>query len=127
MLRLNQKADIWSLGITAIEMADGNPPYYEYSPMRVLSLIPHNPPPTVKDPSKWSSDFNEFIAKCLVKSPSKRASAVELLAVNFNTKMTLNEIAPFPHESRRRRNTVAISCKRFRQSRKSRQFRICHS
>jgi serine/threonine-protein kinase 24/25/MST4 len=70
------------LGIAAIEMADGTPPYYEYSPMRVLSLIPHNPPPTTKDPSKWSAEFNEFIAACLVKSPSKRPSAVDLLSVN---------------------------------------------
>ena len=78
------KADIWSLGISAIEMADGKPPYWEYSPMRVLTMIPHNPPPTLQYPKCWSKDCNDFIAKCLIKDPHERHSAAQLLGVCEN-------------------------------------------
>ncbi|KAK3708853.1 hypothetical protein QZH41_016286, partial [Actinostola sp. cb2023] len=76
-------ADIWSLGITAIEMAEGKPPYADIHPMRAIFMIPTKPPPTFKDPGRWSEDFRDFVAKCLVKNPDERATASQLLQHPF--------------------------------------------
>jgi len=77
------KADIWSLGITAIEMAEMKPPYSEMHPMRAIFHIPSRNPPTLSEPDEWSEEFNDFIACCLVKNPEERWSAVELLEHPF--------------------------------------------
>ena len=77
------KADVWSLGITAIEMADFNPPLSDQHPMRAIFKIPVNPPPTLKDPSRWSDDFNGFIAFVLKKDPTERPSAADALKHPF--------------------------------------------
>ncbi|KFM62497.1 hypothetical protein X975_21250, partial [Stegodyphus mimosarum] len=77
------KADIWSLGITLIELAEMDPPNHEMTPMRVLLKIQKQDPPTLSQPSKWSKQFNDFLTKCLVKDPQKRASAKELLEHPF--------------------------------------------
>lgn len=79
----NEKADIWSVGITAIEIAEGNPPYSDVHPMRVIFMIPSRPPPTLTNPAKWSDEFNDFIARCLTKDPKKRPTAKELLTHPF--------------------------------------------
>ncbi|CAG0915319.1 unnamed protein product [Notodromas monacha] len=76
-------ADIWSLGITALEMAEGKPPYGDIHPMRAIFMIPTKPPPSFKNPNNWSSEFIEFVARCLVKSPEERATASELLQHDF--------------------------------------------
>ncbi|KAJ3103156.1 hypothetical protein HDU97_010364 [Phlyctochytrium planicorne] len=72
------EADIWSLGITAIEMTDGVPPHSTVHPMRAMFKIPFLPPPTLMNPSAYSPVFNDFIASCLTKEPRKRPTAVEL-------------------------------------------------
>ncbi|VTJ86707.1 Hypothetical predicted protein, partial [Marmota monax] len=75
----NCVADIWSLGITSIEMAEGKPPYADIHPMRAIFMIPTNPPPTFRKPELWSDDFTDFVKKCLVKNPEQRATATQLL------------------------------------------------
>mmetsp|Transcript_10802 Transcript_10802/g.15017 ORF Transcript_10802/g.15017 Transcript_10802/m.15017 type:complete len:489 (+) Transcript_10802:78-1544(+) len=76
------KADIWSLGITAIECALGEPPHSNVHPMRAIFLIPKSPPPTLGE-GDWSEEFRDFVAKCLIKDPQKRPTATSLLEHPF--------------------------------------------
>uniref|UniRef100_A0A8C5HQG9 non-specific serine/threonine protein kinase n=1 Tax=Gouania willdenowi TaxID=441366 RepID=A0A8C5HQG9_GOUWI len=73
------RCDVWSLGITAIELGDGDPPLSELHPMRALFKIPRNPPPTLHQPELWSDDFNDFICKCLIKDFELRPNVLDLL------------------------------------------------
>ena len=75
------KADIWSLGITAIEFATGIPPLANLSPMRALMKIPNLPPP--KPEGNFSKNFKSFVADCLIKNPEKRPTAEQLLTHPF--------------------------------------------
>ncbi|KAI1882771.1 hypothetical protein AGOR_G00238360 [Albula goreensis] len=76
------KSDLWSLGITAIEMAEGAPPLCDMHPMRALFLIPRNPAPRLKS-KKWSKKFQSFIESCLVKNHGQRPSTEQLLKHPF--------------------------------------------
>jgi len=75
--------DIWSLGIAAIEMAEGDPPYLDFPPLRALFLIATHGPPSLKEPEKWSDIFKHFLGRCLELEPGDRASATELLEHPF--------------------------------------------
>ncbi|KAM6186732.1 STE20-like serine/threonine-protein kinase [Rhynchocyon petersi] len=79
------KADVWSLGVTLIEMAEIEPPHHELNPMRVLLKIAKSEPPTLAQPSRWSSDFKDFLKKCLEKNVDARWNTTQLLQHPFVT------------------------------------------
>ncbi|XP_028815642.1 misshapen-like kinase 1 isoform X7 [Denticeps clupeoides] len=76
------RSDLWSLGITALEMAEGAPPLCDMHPMRALFLIPRNPPPKLKS-RKWSRKFHTFVDSCLVKNYLHRPTTETLLRHSF--------------------------------------------
>ncbi|KAK2585257.1 hypothetical protein KPH14_009957 [Odynerus spinipes] len=74
----DSRCDVWSVGITAIELAEGDPPLSELHPMRALFQIPRNPPPSLKNPDIHECELQDFIAECLVKDLEHRPFASEL-------------------------------------------------
>nr|XP_045255643.1 myosin-IIIa isoform X1 [Macaca fascicularis]XP_045255644.1 myosin-IIIa isoform X1 [Macaca fascicularis] len=81
------RCDTWSLGITAIELGDGDPPLADLHPMRALFKIPRNPPPKLRQPELWSAEFNDFVSKCLTKDYEKRPTVSDLLQHKFITQI----------------------------------------
>ena len=65
------RCDVWSLGITMIELAEGAPPLSELHPMRALLQIPRNPPPRLSRPEEWSVSYNDVVTECLTKASLK--------------------------------------------------------
>ncbi|XP_007934606.1 myosin-IIIa [Orycteropus afer afer] len=81
------RCDTWSVGITAIELGDGDPPLADLHPMRALFKIPRNPAPKLRKPELWSPEFNDFISKCLTKDYEKRPTVSDLLQHKFITQI----------------------------------------
>ena len=79
----DSKTDIWSLGITCIELAEKEPPHNELNPTRVMMKIRKSDAPRLKEAHKWSRTFNDFLNKCLIKNPEERLTARELLKHPF--------------------------------------------
>uniref|UniRef100_A0A3B3D039 non-specific serine/threonine protein kinase n=1 Tax=Oryzias melastigma TaxID=30732 RepID=A0A3B3D039_ORYME len=77
------RCDVWSLGITAIELADGDPPLADMHPVKALFKIPRNPPPTLRSPDQWCRSFSHFISQCLIKDFEARPSVTHLLEHPF--------------------------------------------
>lgn len=90
----DERCDIWSVGITAIELADGEAPLANLHPTKVLFEVPRRPPPTLNEPTEWSKDLLKFISNCLVKDYEKRPKASDLLIndafVNFTETISQN-------------------------------------
>ncbi|XP_063304680.1 serine/threonine-protein kinase 10-like [Pelobates fuscus] len=84
-------ADIWSLGVTLIELAEREPPNHDLNPTRVLLKIIKSQPPSLKYRKLWSQDFNNFLEKCLQRNPRDRFSASQLLEHPFVPKVTDNQ------------------------------------
>ncbi|XP_069042486.1 mitogen-activated protein kinase kinase kinase kinase 5 isoform X3 [Lepisosteus oculatus] len=88
----NELCDIWSVGITAIELAELQPPMFDVHPLRVLFLMSKSgyQPPKLKDKAKWSSVFHNFIKMMLIRNPKKRPNATKMLTHVFVTQSSLN-------------------------------------
>ena len=74
------KSDVWALGITAIELAEGNVPFQDHPPMKALMNIFNSDPPNLNKYEHWSQEFRSMVYDCLIKDASRRVSAPELLA-----------------------------------------------
>uniref|UniRef100_A0A1B6LPF4 Neither inactivation nor afterpotential protein C n=1 Tax=Graphocephala atropunctata TaxID=36148 RepID=A0A1B6LPF4_9HEMI len=85
------RADVWSLGITAIELGDGKAPFEGIHPTRALFQIVRNPPPTLYRPASWTQIFNDFIIECLEKNPDNRPFMVEIMEHPFLTSLPEND------------------------------------
>ena len=81
----DQQCDIWAVGITAIELAELQPPMFDLHPMRALFLMSKSgfKPPVLKEKTKWSADFHNFFKVALTKNPKKRPPAIRLLQHSF--------------------------------------------
>lgn len=77
------RADVWSLGITTIEMAEGAPPHSNLNPLRAIFLIPSKPAPTLADPDDWSPEMLDFVRCCCKKDPSERSDSALLTSHPF--------------------------------------------
>jgi serine/threonine protein kinase len=106
-LSYGDKVDVWSMGITAIEMAEGEPPHIHEPPLRALLLITTQGTVSLKKPDKWSAKFRHFIARCLDQNVEKRASAEQLLLHPFlKMASTREEFARFAREVLRLRGML---------------------
>lgn len=84
----DSKADIWSLGITIMEMAEGIPPLIEEQPHKAAFRIVNDPPPKLSAPQAWSKNFVDFVTHCLTKNPEHRPTSAELRKHPFIAEVT---------------------------------------
>uniref|UniRef100_A0A7S0CQI4 non-specific serine/threonine protein kinase n=1 Tax=Micromonas pusilla TaxID=38833 RepID=A0A7S0CQI4_MICPS len=77
------KVDVWALGVSAMEMAEVNPPRHDVHPMRVIFMITAEPAPALREAERWSDSFKNFVSRCLQKDARKRPDAAELLPHGF--------------------------------------------
>lgn len=77
------KVDVWSLGITCIELAERKPPYFNMNAMSALYHIAQNDSPQLSAGMEWSTEFREFVIECLRKEPQQRPTAATLLKVKL--------------------------------------------
>ncbi|XP_010415554.1 PREDICTED: serine/threonine-protein kinase PAK 1-like [Camelina sativa] len=108
--RYDGKVDVWALGVSAIEMAEGLPPRSAVHPMRVLFMISIEPAPMLEDKEKWSLVFHDFVAKCLTKEPRLRPTAAEMLKHKFveRCKTGASAMSPKIEKSRQIRASMAL-------------------
>ncbi|XP_028803572.1 serine/threonine-protein kinase cst-1 isoform X2 [Neltuma alba] len=108
--RYDGKVDVWALGVSAIEMAEGLPPRSAVHPMRVLFMISIEPAPMLEDKEKWSLHFHDFVAKCLTKEPRLRPTASEMLKHKFFDKWKTGSTAMMPkiEKARQIRKSMAL-------------------
>jgi serine/threonine protein kinase len=83
------RADVWSLGITVIEMAEGQPPHANLHPLRAIFVIPTKPAPTLADPDVWSPEMLDFVRCCCQKEPSQRSDSASLSSHPFVKKAVI--------------------------------------
>ncbi|XP_049305729.1 neither inactivation nor afterpotential protein C isoform X3 [Bactrocera dorsalis] len=88
---ISSRADVWALGITTIELADGQPPFADMHPTRVMFQIVRNPPPTLLRPTNWSQQINDFVSECLEKNVENRPMMVEMIEHPFLNELFDNE------------------------------------
>ncbi|XP_065087512.1 myosin-IIIb-like isoform X4 [Ochlerotatus camptorhynchus] len=96
----DSRCDVWSIGITAIELAEGDPPLCELHPMRALFQIPRNPPPRLIHPENYSPMLSDFISECLVKDLEQRPFSKELVTHPF-----LKAVGPYADQVRQELKT----------------------
>ncbi|KAK9106785.1 hypothetical protein Syun_022796 [Stephania yunnanensis] len=107
--RYDGKVDVWALGVSAIEMAEGLPPRSTVHPMRVLFMISSEPAPMLEDKEKWSLIFHDFVAKCLTKEPRLRPSATEMLKHKFIEKCKWGASSMLPKIEKARHIRASIA------------------
>lgn len=88
------KADIWSFGITLIEMAEGYPPLFDEKTNQVPNRIVQDPPPRLQNPDSWSKPFLDFVMRCLTKKPENRPTASQLLDHHFIVNSSVDALLP---------------------------------
>ncbi|OVA00826.1 Protein kinase domain [Macleaya cordata] len=107
--RYDGKVDVWALGVSAIEMAEGLPPRSTVHPMRVLFMISIEPAPMLEDKEKWSLVFHDFVAKCLTKEPRLRPTATEMLKHKFIEKCKWGASSMLPKIEKARQIRVSMA------------------
>ncbi|XP_058452551.1 neither inactivation nor afterpotential protein C [Malaya genurostris] len=85
------RSDVWALGITAIELGDGKPPFADMHPTRTMFQIVRNPPPTLYRPANWTQNYNDFVAECLEKNADHRPFMMEIIEHPFLTGLPEND------------------------------------